>query len=272
MRAKESQRENKVNPQVQSNQPQREIRYLNWKQYQNLTKDKIIILPVGSTEQHAYHLPLCVDTLLAERFSLQLAERLDAYVAPVISYGYKSQPTSGGGPLFPGTIDLKLNTLVNLVRDILEELLADGWQKIIILNAHFENTAALMEAADLVFRHQKSPYPKAIITAWYDNVTNDVIPQVWDEMPFLGWELEHAAILETSVIMHYAPELVDESLYQDEGLGELPKYALFPPDPTLIPASGTLAPAKTSSAEKGRILVECALRNIESLVKKEFNP
>lgn len=255
---------------ARQSQEDRDIRHLNWKQYQKKARDKLIILPVGSTEQHAYHLPLCVDSLLAHQFSLDLAERLDAYVAPVINYGYKSQPTSGGGPLFPGTLDLKLHTMVSIVRDILEELLADGWQRILILNAHFENTAALMEAADLVFRHQTAPFPKVMVTAWYDHITDDVIPQVWNEVPFPGWELEHAAILETSAMLYYAPELVDESQYQDEGLDGLPKYSLFPPDPTLIPSSGTLASARSSSAEKGRLMIECALRNIEALVRKEL--
>lgn len=48
---------------------------------------------------------------------------------PTIVYGYKSKPLSGGGPLFPGTIDLNGNTLIYLVHDILMELIRDGFTK-----------------------------------------------------------------------------------------------------------------------------------------------
>lgn len=243
---------------------------MNWQQYKRCAENGLLILPVGSTEQHSVHLPLCVDALLAERFSEQLAERLSAWVAPTLNYGYKSQPSSGGGPLFPGTIDLNGRTLIDLTRDILSEFLDDGWKKILILNAHFENQAFLMEAADLVLRHSKSEFPKIMVTAWFDHVTNDVIPQVWDEVPFPGWELEHAAVLETSAMLYYAPELVDQSAYRNEGLPGLPKYAVFPPDPHLVPASGTLSPARGSSAEKGRIMIECALDGVAAAARKEF--
>lgn len=243
---------------------------MNWRDYKKCADDGLLILPVGSTEQHSVHLPLCVDSLLAERFSEQLAQRLSAYVAPTLNYGYKSQPSSGGGPLFPGTIDLNGNTLVNLTLDILNEFLADGWKKILILNAHFENQAFLMEAADLALRNSKSEFPKIMVTAWYDHVTSEVIPQVWDKVPFPGWELEHAAVLETSAMLYYAPELVDEAAYVNEGLSGLPKYAVFPPDPNLVPKSGTLSPALGSSAEKGRIMIECALDGLEKIARAEF--
>ena len=246
------------------------IDQMTWNRYREVAADGLLILPTGSTEQHALHLPLCVDTLLAERFSLQLADRLGAYVAPALAYGYKSQPSSGGGPLFPGTIDLNGQTVVSLVRDILAELLDDGWKKILILNAHFENQAFLLEAADLVLRHQKDPFPKVMVTSWYEHVSNQVIPKVWDEVPFPGWELEHAAILETSAMLYYAPELVDMSQCRDEGVDGLPKFAVFPPSPDLVPAYGGLATARTSSAAKGKLMVENALDTLEVIVRKEF--
>lgn len=243
---------------------------MNWRQYKTCAENGLLILPVGSTEQHSVHLPLCVDSLIAERFSEQLAERLGAYVAPTLNYGYKSQPSSGGGPLFPGTIDLNGKTLIDVTHDILNELLDDGWKKILILNAHFENQAFLMEGADLVLRRSKTEFPKIMVTAWFDHVSNEVIPKVWDEVPFPGWELEHAAVLETSAMLYYAPELVDQGAYRDEGLPGLPKYSVFPPDPNLVPASGTLSPARGSSAEKGRIMIESALKGVEEAARKEF--
>ena len=129
----------------------RRVAYLTWGEYASAVSDGILILPVGSTEQHSIHLPLGTDTIIPETIALTLAERVGALVAPVLPYGYKSQPSSGGGPLFPGTIDLNGATMTSLSKDLLTEFLADGWQKIFILNGHFENVAFLTEATDLVW-------------------------------------------------------------------------------------------------------------------------
>ena len=105
----------------------RRVAHLIWEEYASAVYDGILILPVGSTEQHSKHLPLGVDTIIPEKIALILAERVGALVAPVLPYGYKSQPSSGGGPLFPGTIDLNSATMTELCKDLLTEFLVDGW-------------------------------------------------------------------------------------------------------------------------------------------------
>ncbi len=75
---------------------------LTWPEFQARLRDEIIMLPTGSLEQHGPHLPLGVDVVIPTGFALRTAEALGAgIVAPAVPYGYKSQPTSGGGPLFP---------------------------------------------------------------------------------------------------------------------------------------------------------------------------
>ncbi len=243
---------------------------LTWEDYQAKIQGAILILPVGSTEQHSRHLPLGVDAFLAENIALSLADKIGAIVAPTINYGYKSIPTSGGGPLFPGTIDLKGDTFTNLVRDILVEFLDDGWQKILIVNGHFENEPYLIEAADLIFRNRDDDFPKVIMTSWYENISSDLLPEIFNEVEFPGWALEHAAIVETSVMMYYTPDLVHEDRIVDEGLDAVPTYYRFPPSKTLIPSSGSLHTARSSSAEKGKIIVENVMKNINEYLQDEF--
>ena len=113
---------------------------ITWPEFQ-AKKDSVVILPIGATEQHAQHLPLCTDAKIAEKFSYYLAKELDGIIMPTLCYGYKSKPLSGGGPLFPGTIDLNGKTVIDLVYDVLMELVRDGFTKIFIMNAHFENEA-----------------------------------------------------------------------------------------------------------------------------------
>ena len=103
------------------------IEELSWFQYkEQIDQNKILIIPIGATEQHGPHLPLGVDAMLATSFARVLAEQIGAVVAPTINYGYKSLPMSGGGPFFPGTIDLNGTTLINLVKDIVVEFARDG--------------------------------------------------------------------------------------------------------------------------------------------------
>ena len=244
---------------------------MTWEEYQKQVDKSILILPVGSTEQHGPHLPLGVDSIIATQFSLSLAQKINAVVAPTVSYGYKSLPASGGGPMFPGTIDLNGSTLTSLVYDLLKEFVADGWKKILIFSAHYENEAFLSEACDLLLRNQKEEFPKVLICNWWDNLSADTMSKVFDEVKFPGWALEHAAITETSLMMHFKPELVYEDLITDEGVNTPPTYQSFPPSKTLIPASGCLHTARSSTSEKGKLIAEDATKNIVSFLKKEFS-
>ena len=248
------------------------IQNITWPEYAKAAQDGVLIIPVGSTEQHSQHLPLSVDVIISENFAGILTEKIDAYVAPSIAYGYKSNPTSGGGPLFPGTIDLNGNTLVTLTRDILLEFIADGWKKIILMNSHYENQAFLAEAADLTIGKQQEEFPKVILTSWWDNVSQDIIPAVFDERPFRGWDLEHAAVTETSLMLYFAPELVKVELLSDDGIGDdVPRYQRYPVSKTLIPKTGALYTSMTSTAEKGKLITDDVIKNFLRFLKKEFN-
>lgn len=247
------------------------IERLTWAEYAKLTNDKVLIIPIGATEQHSLHLPLNVDNAISNHFAMHLAEKLDGYIAPALSYGYKSNPTSGGGPLFPGTIDLNGNTLVVLVQDILREFLKDGWKKIVLLNSHYENQAFLAEAADLTIADQEEEFPKVILASWWDNISDDVMPKIFDEKPFRGWDLEHAAITETSLMMYFEPDLVRLDLLTDEGLDDVPQYQRYPVSKTLIPKSGALYTSVSSTAEKGKMILEDVIENFYVFFKKEFN-
>lgn len=243
---------------------------MTWEEYQKRVENGILILPIGSTEQHGPHLPLGVDTIIATQFSLAIAQEINAVVAPTVTYGYKSLPASGGGPMFPGTIDLNGSTLTSLVYDLLKEFVADGWKQILIFSAHYENEAFLSEACDLLLRNQTEEYPKVVITNWWDNLSAETLPKVFDEVPFLSWALEHAAITETSLMMHFTPELVKTELIIDQGNMIPPTYQVFPPSKSLIPPSGCLATARSSTSDKGKLIAEDATKNIVSFLKKEF--
>jgi creatinine amidohydrolase len=106
----------------------------NWMQIEEyLKKDNRCVVPIGSTEQHAY-LSLATDSILAEKISVDAAEPLGVPVLPVMPFGHTPMFME-----FPGTIDLKLDTLNRVMIDILDSLRHHGFRKILIVNGHGGN-------------------------------------------------------------------------------------------------------------------------------------
>lgn len=242
---------------------------MTWYEFNERKNKDVVILPVGSVEQHGPHLPLFTDTIISEGFANLLGDKVNGIVMPSINYGYKSQPASGGGPLFPGTIDLNGTTLINLVKDIIEELIRDGVRKIALVNSHFENQAFLLEAIDLVSKNMPSD-TKIIMMSWWDLISQDTIDKIFDEIEFPGWALEHAAITETSLVLKFKPELVHMDRLIDEKIEEVPTYQVYPIPKDLVPKSGLLSIGRTSSAQKGELIIEEALSGMVDIIKKEF--
>lgn len=242
---------------------------MTWNDFDKIRRDGIVVLPIGSTEQHGPHLPLSVDTIISQGLAEMVAERVGGAVAPTICYGYKSAPLSGGGPLFPGTLDLNGVTLINLVSDVLEELIRDEVHKILIINGHYENEAFILEAVDMISR--KYPKVKIVEASWWDQITKPVMDKVFDEVPFPGWALEHAAIAETSMTLYFKPELVRMDRLVEDGVDEELTYSVYPAPKEIIPITGLLATARTSSTEKGQWLAEDIAKRYEEILLKEFN-
>ena len=240
---------------------------LTWKEFE-AKKDHVVILPVGSTEQHGPLLPLSVDSTIAKEISLKFAEKVDGVVAPTLTYGYKSKPLSGGGPLFVGTIDLNGKTLIDLTYDVLEELIEDGITKIFVVNAHFENEAFIVEAIDNI--SQKYPHVTIVESNWWDVLPDDVVEEVFKGLEFPGWALEHAAVTETSLMLYLAPELVREDLIVEEHAVPLPYYK-YPIVKGMVPETGALANAKGSTAEKGKLITDVAIEKFTEIANTVFN-
>lgn len=113
------------------------ISEMNWMQVEEyLTKDDRCILPLGSTEQHAY-LSLSVDSILSERVSVEAAEPLGIPVFPVVAYGITPYFRA-----FPGSVTLRVETYVKLVKDVLDGLKEQGFRRILIVNGHGGNQPA----------------------------------------------------------------------------------------------------------------------------------
>lgn len=241
---------------------------MTWQEFNERKDNSIIILPVGSTEQHGPMLPLSVDAIISTGLAEMLAEETGGIVAPTICYGYKSAPLSGGGPAFPGTIDLNGNTLMNLTEDVLEEFIRDGIKKIFILNGHFENEAFVLEAMDLVSRRHEDV--TMIESSWWDVLTDPVMDKVFDEVEYPGIELEHAGILETSLTLYFKPELCHMDRFVEDGVDGTLGYSIYPPSKCEVTKTGLLTTARTSSREKGELLAKDITKQYSKILSERF--
>ncbi|MCL4299012.1 MAG: creatininase [Anaerolineae bacterium] len=229
--------------------------HLTWQEFAQRVQDNYIFLLVaGAIEEHGPHLPLGFDYMMGYEIALRLAEMYPAIVLPPLTYGYRSQATIGGGDKFPGTTSISADALSYTVRDILEELLRHGVQRIVLINSHLENHHFLTEGIELARRARALGESKILLTSWGYFVENSTLDAIFDGK-FPGWDPEHAAVVETSAMLAVRPDIVDMAKLPDESAPRYPKYSVFPTPDDVVTRNGALAPAVGASVEKGQRII-----------------
>jgi creatinine amidohydrolase len=230
-----------------------------------MAKDAIILLPVGAVEQHGPHLPLTVDIVIPVRIAEMLAEKLNLIVAPVVTYGARSLPQSGGGPSFPGTIPIRGSVLTEYLKDVISGYVAMGFHSIVILNGHYENESFIFEALELCREEGKLEEAKVIALGWWSLVPDALLENLFGGR-FPGWHAEHASACETSLMMHFRSDLVDTARVDNATPPKAGIY-LHPSDPSKMSNRGVLGSSSTASAEIGRVLSEEICSQLVALIQ-----
>jgi len=144
-------------------------------------KDRpLVLVPIGSIEQHGPHLPLETDAVIAESTAKRVAQLLDveSFVAPTLMYG-----SSGEHQMFPGTSSIGTEALRLLIVELVRSM--KSWAgRIIFVNAHGGNGRALSEAVSQLIREGHD-------AAWVACATEEVDA--------------HAGFTETSLMLHLQP-------------------------------------------------------------------
>lgn len=155
---------------------------MNWMQVEAyLQNDDRAVVPLGSTEQHAY-LSLSVDSILAERVAVEAAEPLGVPVFPVVAYGLTPYFRA-----YPGTVSLRLATYTALLRDILESLTQSGFRQILLVNGHGGNSPAQALATEWMADH---PQVRIKYHEWWH------APQTWAQVQATDPVASHASWME----------------------------------------------------------------------------
>lgn len=231
-----------------------------------------VFLPLGATEQHGRHMALNVDVVLPTAIAARAAEQVGGLVLPTVAYGNRSQPKTGGGPQFPGTLNLSAHTFSLIVRDVICELYRQNVRKIVTVNGHYENIAPTIEgielALDAIGRDRAGDLIILRIDHW-DMVRPETLTRIFPD-GYPGIELEHASVIETSMMMALRPDLVDLSKAIHDGPAQFLPYDRYPKPCDEVPPSGVLSLTEGSSAEKGEWLLADCVTGIAAIVAREF--
>lgn len=233
---------------------------------------RTIIVPSGALEQHGPHLPLGTDAILSGSIASAVAEQFGALVAPTLTFGYKSQQKSGGGDHLPGTTSLSATTLIALTRDLVGSILRQGVTEIVLLNGHFENYQFLYEGIDLALRDQglgPGDQRCVLLLSYWDYVCEDSLDAVYGGA-FPGWEVEHGGVLETSLMLHLAPSLVDMDRAPQHPPAQLPRFDRLPVVPSRTPSSGCLSAPTGASAGYGLLLYTQIVKDLVTDLTNEL--
>jgi creatinine amidohydrolase len=155
---------------------------MNWMQVEEYLKhDDRAVVPLGSTEQHGY-LSLSVDSLLSERVALEAAEPLGVPVFPVVAYGLTPYFMA-----YPGSVTLRVETYMRLIRDILDSLGNSGFRRILFVNGHGGNSPADGLATEWMMDH---PGTRVKFHNWWN------APQTWAKVQEIDPVGSHASWME----------------------------------------------------------------------------
>lgn len=253
------------------------IDQLKWMDYASLVRERnpVVFLPVGALEQHGPHLPMNCDEVIPREISEEVAKKIGGLVAPSFFYGYKSQPRTGGGNHFPGTTSLSAEAVITGIRDVITEFARHGVKRLVLMDGHSENTMFIIEGIDLALREMLRDGigdVKILRIGYYEFTSVETEKIVWPD-GFPSWPLEHAGVMETSVMLYRHPELVDMSKLTDEGPAEFPPYDVYPVSFENIPGlprCGALNSAKLATVEKGKLMFEEYVQRIAEAVTGEF--
>lgn len=234
-----------------------EAKYLSRDAFaERIAKFPAVILPLGATEQHGYHLPLGVDTILAEALAKRVAEATGATVMPPMPFGYSWVWRDA-----PGSVTVESRTLEDVICQTAESLARHGVRHVFLVNGHEANSATMKYASRRLWDH---PDVK-VWRLFYPNLAA-VMAELCESPTWHG--IVHACEFETSLMLAVAPELVDmgkavrEYPERDRGyfqggrpMGELSQ-------------SGVFGDATLATAAKGEAMLEIFTRSMAEAISE----
>jgi creatinine amidohydrolase len=218
----------------------------------------LALLPVGSTEQHGPHAPLGTDTLNAETVADAAAEAdaddgREVVVAPTVSVAVAEEHRQ-----FPGALWVTEDTFRDYVRETVASLASHGFDRVVFVNGHGGNVAALREVAGTITRRDDA---YAVPFTWFD--------AVGDHASDMG----HGGPLETALLRHANPDLVHEDRVEtaregaSSGWGDWVSGVNLAHDSAEFTENGVVGDPADGDAERGEELLALATEALVALLE-----
>lgn len=234
---------------------------LSWPELDEIRDEvEVVLIPVGSNEQHGPNLALSMDIVGATEFCRRASEMVypRALVAPSMPWGVSYHHMN-----FPGTITLTPDTFVQILVEVVASLQEHGFERFMIVNGHGGNIAPLGNA---LVRINEELNPAFVGSATYFSFADKDINDKFDVKGVIG----HACQMETSAAMYLAPHIVKTNALEAGDMTDMThgfrqtmqKYGVTVPwrfDE--YTRNGALGDATTSSLEYGTAMMESALNN-----------
>lgn len=223
-----------------------------------LLRKPVVLLPIGAVEAHGDHLPAGTDNYLARRLSAVLVERIagatPVMLLPLLPFGQVWSLSDA-----PGSFSISNETVSHTVTEIGLSMLEKGLSSLAVINTHYGNATALREA-------QRQLKEKGLTVAILNYPGAAEPTKAVREKPAAHSSYMHACEIETSYMLHLAPELVR----MDKAIVNYPE---FPADFDELAyrwsefsASPVLGDAPAATSEKGRIILEAVINRMAELV------
>ncbi len=174
---------------------------LTWEEVARAAADDVVVLlPVGTVEQHGPHLPVDTDNRIAEAFCAAAARHCSdnlCVIAPTVNFGLSQHLAD-----FPGAVFHSAHVLIDVLTEVFSSYASSGFTRVFALNAHGSNVAPLdLAAKEALHRHPGHQFSS--VSWWELADVRDVVAQLGPSSL-----ASHACAFETSIMLATAPESV----------------------------------------------------------------
>jgi len=242
-----------------------------WPELREAAKeDRVVLLPVGTIEQHGPHLPLSTDCITSREISRCVVERIpdEAILMPPVYYAFNEHHLD-----FPGTIAVDGHTIIDYVTDIGKSIAHHGFRKILLVNGHGSNVPFLDIAARNITNHSEAI---CAMVPWWNLVPKPLLTEL-RESEYPGG-MAHGCELETSVLLYLRGDLVQfERAEKDLPVprSEFFYWDLQSPSPVFFQEffsrysrTGTVGDPTKATVEKGRRFVDAVVVNLVRVIRE----
>jgi creatinine amidohydrolase len=244
---------------------------LSWTELRDLAAtDPVVVLPVGTTEQHGPHLPLSTDYLTAGSIARAAVEQIypHALVMEAVPYSFNEHHMD-----YPGTIHIDVHTIIDYIAAIGTSVAHHGFRHIVLFNGHGSNVPFLDVAARLITNRSSAI---CALASWWSLLKPEDV--AWRDSPFPGG-FAHGCEAETSLLLQLTPDLVEmskavrtieevqtsEHLWWDM-MGS--SGVLFQEFFSRNTTSGIIGDPTVATQEKGRLLFTAATQRLAAFLEE----